>query len=178
MTNISLYQCLLRFIMHPNIWHHVVMAEEEAVPLFLHAPSSESRTPWVTEEKKWHSSKSWLLPNMVVQNKLLLYSTGVKTYFSSIFHSFSISFLHTVTDYGLVWIRYPSFYRLTSCSILYSRSLLASFSSASLQAFWADSSSCRTRLFKRAARPSFSFAERLLSSSRCCREFTVAPATA
>lgn len=68
--------------------------------------------------------------------------------------------------------------RLTSCSILYSLSLLASFSSASLQTFCTDSSSCRTWVFKRAVRASFSLPERLLSSSRCCRDFTVAPATA
>lgn len=74
--------------------------------------------------------------------------------------------------------RHFKFLRLTSCSILYSLSLLASFSSASLQAFCADSSSCRTWFFKRAARASLSLPERLLSSSRCCKDFTVAPATA
>lgn len=67
---------------------------------------------------------------------------------------------------------------LTSCSILYSLVLLASVSSASLQAFCVASSSCRTRVFKRAAEASLSFSERLLSSRRCCRDFTVAPATA
>lgn len=68
--------------------------------------------------------------------------------------------------------------KLTSCSILDSLSLLASFSFASLQPLCIDSSSCRIRLIRRATEASFSFSERLLSSRRCCRDLTVAPATA
>lgn len=67
---------------------------------------------------------------------------------------------------------------LTSCSILDSRSLLASFSSASMQPLCIDSSSCRMRLVRRANEASFSFSERLPSSRRCCRDLTVAAATA
>lgn len=107
---------------------------------------------------------------------------------TELFLTHSFTFFITLT--AIVFIKVPVksgtlevrdkrlIFSLTSCSILYSLSLLASFSSASLQAFCADSSSCRTFFFKRAVRASFSLPERLLSSSRCCKDFTVAPAAA